>query len=201
MPATELVTVQHQHAAAPRQVRISRAVRIAIDQMVFKALKRPDAAQTAGITDNALYQALRKPAVLAYLDTQQQVLRTSAKARSIARIDNLADDAESEHVKLQSNVFLLGIEGISPVTKTENININKNMQPGMTLNIIVGSAPVDDALLIGSQSQQCDNTKVINALPRPVPHPSMRNALPAPTKTEGLPAKRGGQAKAPRGVK
>lgn len=197
MSATELVTVQHQHAAAPRQVRISRRVKVAIDHMVHRGQKRAEAATNAGITDEAMRKAMHKPEVLVYLDTQQQVLRTSAKARSIARIDNLADDAASEHVKLESNKFLLGIEGVSVVTKSENTNINKNMTPGLTINLLVQTGTEPIAQQIDSQVRQLETTSHINVLPRPVPHPSMGNAQ----KTEGLPAKTEGLAPAPEGAK
>lgn len=147
--------------------------------MVFEGLRRDKAAAKAGIADHTLYQALRKPSVLAYLNSQQQVLRTSAAARSVARIDNLADEAESEHVKLNANTFLLGLEGIQPVQRTENIHHHKGLQPGITI-IMAGPEPVPQI------AQQAHETgKVIDGkvLPTPVPHPALRNALPAPAQT------------------
>lgn len=165
--------------------------------MVFQGVKRADAATIGGITDNALYIAMRKPEVLAYLNAQQQVLRTSASARSIARIDTLADDAKSESVKLDANRFLLGIEGISPIAKSENLNVHKGMQPGLTLNLIIKQQPGDDAHLIDSHAHQTGSQRVINGLPRPVPHPSMRNA----SKTQALPGEMEGQPPATRGAK
>lgn len=197
MAATEIVTVQHERASAPRQERISRAVKRAIDHMVFEGLKRDKAAEKAGIADHTLYTSLRKPGVLAYLNAQQQVLRTSASARSIARIDNLADDAVSEHVKLQSNVFLLGIDGISPTQRIENTHLHLNQQPGLTINFMLG----EPARQIDGLAHQVEDARIINGLPQSIPHPSMRNAVIGPAKTDGQPAILEGPAAGTRGAK
>lgn len=188
--ALETVTVQHERAKEPRQVRISGNIRRAIEFMVHEGQKRSIAAQNAGITDDALRKAMLKPEVLAFLNDQQRVLRTSARARSIARIDQLADDAESEHVKLQSNVFLLGIEGIAAVQRTENTH-NLNVQvPGLCIMI----APRMGEQLIHNQENQVGSANAINALPAPVPHPSLRNAIETtysevPATTPGAPGR------------
>lgn len=194
-PAFAVVEVQHERAKAPRQVRISGRVKRAIDEMVLHGLKRQDAAEKAGITDNALYIALRKPDVLAYLNSQQQVLRTSAAARSIARIDTLADDAESEHVKLQSNVFLLGIEGISPVTKTESVNIHKHLMPGLTINMGGWSPHAEDARVIEGLAHEVRKPHAINRIGEPSPHPdagTVQEVIDPPEKRKGRRRKPGG---------
>lgn len=173
--ATQAVIVQHERANNPRPVRISTRVKRAIDHMVFEGLKRAAAAEKAGLTDNALYIALRKTDVLAYLNMQQQVLRTSAAARSIARVDNLADDSQSDHVKLEANKFLLGIEGVSPITKSENTSIIKNMTPGLTVNFIMGAPQQDDPRVIDGLARQPGLMIENSSLPQRVPHPSEGN--------------------------
>lgn len=173
--ARETVTIQHEAAKRPREARISKRVRVAIDAMVFEGLKRADAAEKAGITDNALYIALRKPDVLAYLNTQQGVLRTSARARSIARIDNLADTSDSDHVKLDANKYLLGIEGVSVVQKSESVSIHKHLLPGLTI-ITGGWAPHgDDPRVIEGQAREVGSTHKINRIGQSVPHPLSGN--------------------------
>lgn len=170
--ALETVTLQHNGAKQPRQVRISGNVRRAIDLMVHTARKRAEAAAEVGITDDAMRKAMQKPEVLAYLGTQQQMLRTSAAARSIARVDKLADEAESEHVQLQSNVFLLGLEGVAPVQRTESIQHSVHHYPGLQ---IVYASPATETLIHGQQHEGA-NINRPNGLPIPVPHPSARNA-------------------------
>lgn len=166
--ALTTVTVQHECAKAPQVIRISRKVKRAIDLMVFEGLKRSIAAEKAGLKDHALYVALRQPHVLAYLNDQQGVLRTSARARSIARIDNLADDADSEHVQLEANKYLLGIEGVSVVQKSENLSVHKHLLPGLNISFIVGGQPA----VIEGQAREVQSDSDISHLPPRVPHPS-----------------------------
>jgi hypothetical protein len=180
MAFLETVQIATQPHARPRQVRISTRVKHAVEAMVERGLRREDAAKEAGLTDNALYIALRKPETLAYRNDRMRVFRESAASRSIARVDRLADEAVSEHVKLGANELLMGIEGIGKVQRSENIHVHQGSVPGLT---IVFNGQFDEARLIADQPLAIENAKHINDLPVPVPHPSMRNATiesPAP---------------------
>lgn len=188
-----LAILDHQ-PAAPRQERISGKVRIAIDAMVLEALPRPKAAEKAGMSEHGLYKALRKPPVLRYMREQMQVLRESAAARTLAKAEQLMDGADSEHVQADMTKWLAGLEGISPITKSENTSIIKDMRPGLTINMLVMSPDAADPRLIDGQMREGDNAKPINGLPQSVPHPSMRNATVRP-EIEAAPGKR------PRGEK
>lgn len=174
MAATEIVTVQHERASAPRQERISRSVRVAIDAMVFDGLHRKEAALKAGIADHTLYQALRKPSVLAYLNGQQGVLRTSARARTIAKAEMLMDGAESEHVQTQNLQWLAGLDGLSPIAKSETLNVHKHLTPGLTI-MIGGWQPHEIA---PAEQQALDITPQVNRIGAPQPHPSRIAAQP-----------------------
>lgn len=181
MQALQTVTVQHERANAPREVRISRKVKRAIELQIDEGLRRPEAAQKAGLTDNALYIAMRKPEVLAYRNERLRVLRESAATRSIARVDILADTAVSEHVKLGANELLMGIEGISKVTKTENMHVHQHLIPGLTI-VRGGWQPHgDDALLIGDQRAKTRIAHEIKRIGTPVPHPEDRNVTIEPS--------------------
>jgi hypothetical protein len=199
--ACETVTVQHERAKEPRQVRISVRVKAAIVQMIDHGLKRADAAQIAGLTDNALYIALRKPEVLAYRNERMRVFRESAASRSIARVDQLADASTSESVKFESNKLLLGLEGITPVQRTENVHLHQHVIPGLTVIREGWRAHDPSALLIDGQAHEVRSAPVINRIGQSVPHPEAGNVLPPAVQTDGLPANRGGRAKAPRGAK
>jgi hypothetical protein len=160
------VSVQPQPNTAPRKVRLSPKVRAAIDAMVEGGLKRETAAKHAGITDHALYCALRLPHVLAYRSERLRVLRESEAARSIARVATLADDAQSEHVKLGANELLMGIEGISKVQRSENLHVHQHLIPGLTVNR--GNwVPHGDVL--EAEVVQSDSVKRIGS---PVPFPT-----------------------------
>lgn len=65
----------------PTEYRISRKVRTAIEAMVWGGLKRHEAAERAGMKDNSLYVALRKPDVKALYLAECEVLRLSGRAR------------------------------------------------------------------------------------------------------------------------
>lgn len=165
--------------------------------MVFDGLKRAEAAQKAGLTDNALYIAMRKPEVCAFMNSQMGVKRSSAAARTIAKAEILMDDAKSESVQTQNLQWLAAIAGVSPITKSESVIDHKGLQPGLVMNLIIGAVQQPDALLIDGQTHEHGSQHVINGLPQPVPHPSMRNALPKPA----LPGDSQGPTKTPRGAK
>lgn len=122
----------HPHRA-PRGNRKDN-IRLAIIAMVERGLSRQDAAQSVGISDNWLYQCLEKPEWKTYRNERMRVFRESAASRSIARVDRLADEAASEHVKLGANQLLMGIEGIVPVQRTENLHlVQHTIMPGLTV--------------------------------------------------------------------
>ena len=75
--------------------RITRKVKAALDAMVWQGLKRPEAAASAGLTDHALYCALRKPHVKAAYLAECEVLRVSGRARNIHRLNEIRDAANN----------------------------------------------------------------------------------------------------------
>lgn len=174
MQALETVIVKPTHNAAPRKTRISAKVRVAVDAMIEDGLKRNKAAETAGLTDNALYAALRKPDVLAYRNERLRVLRESEASRSIARVATLADTAASEHVKLGANELLMGIEGISKVTKTENMHVHQHVIPGLTV-LRESWQPHEIGGQIIDQPKHAQQVRRIGAA---VPHPEAKRDQP-----------------------
>jgi hypothetical protein len=152
------------------KTRISGRVRVAVTAMVETGLSRSAAASAAGLTDHGLYQALRKPLVLELLRTLQEVKRTSAGSRTIARAEVLADSAQSEHVRLQANEWLGGIAGIAPISKSEIDHRHSGMVPGLVI-VTGGWQP--------HQAEQLPDMIDVTPAPRPyvqvigksVPHP------------------------------
>lgn len=167
--------LQFDTEAHPK-ARISRKVRDAIRYMVEEGLSRPDAAQKANLTDHGLYQALRNPLVLAYRRELLEVLRTSEAARCIARGAKLADAAQSESVRNDANKWLAGLDGLSPITKTETVNTHRHLLPGLVIVRAPLPAPGDDARVIGGQAHETRKTKPIRMIGQSVPHPTMGNA-------------------------
>jgi hypothetical protein len=74
-----------------RTVRMTARVREAVSLMVWRGLKRDEAAAAAGLKDNSLYVALRKPDVRAFYLSECETLRLSGRARRIHRLEQLAE--------------------------------------------------------------------------------------------------------------
>ena len=100
-----------------KKVQISAKVRTAVSLMVWDGMNRKEAAIAAGITDSALYKALRLPKVKHLMAQEFAELREGAPFKAYANIVNMADTAKSEDVRLRSNQWVAGVDGIAPVTK------------------------------------------------------------------------------------
>jgi hypothetical protein len=94
------------------------------------------------------------------------VLRESEASRSIARVALLADDAQSEHVKLGANELLMGIEGISKVQRSENLHVHQHLIPGLTVN---RGTWTPHSQVIEAEAVEVDSVKRIGS---PAPFPS-----------------------------
>jgi hypothetical protein len=118
-----------------RKTRISARVRAALRYMVEEGLSRSEAAEKAGLRDNSLYVAMRRPETLAFRTELMNVLRSSASSRSLARVDDLASNAASEHVRLAASELLLGLDGHVPVARTEGRIVHDHVHhaPGLII--------------------------------------------------------------------
>lgn len=152
--------------------------------MVFEGAKRDEAADNAGLHRDSLRKAFKRPDVLTYLREQQQALRTSAAARTIAKAEKLMDGAESEHVQADMVKWLAGLEGVSPTQRVDHVGGFGQSVPGLTVNFMI-AGPIHQ---IDGQAHQSKEPITINGLPKSVPHPSMRNvqiATTPPAQPEG----------------
>jgi len=130
----------------PKPARnLSKRTRAALELMVFGApdgptagiaLSRAEAAAAVGITDSALYQALRNPVARKLLAEHQQVLRDSLKPKALARIGSLIDVADSDKVRLDAARWIDG-DGHERKSAAVNVNVGVgvNIQPGYQVRI------------------------------------------------------------------
>lgn len=109
-----------------KPAKVTKRLRDAIAAMVFEGQTRAEAAETAGITDDGLRKALLKPAVLAHLNEQMEVLRTGARPRALQRIIKLADRAESERVQLDAARYLDGMDRNGNTVGAQQVNVQVN---------------------------------------------------------------------------
>jgi len=137
--------------------------------MVDDGLSRAEAAEAEGISDNWLYQQLRRPEVLAYRNQRREVIRTSEGARAIKRIADLAQSANSEAVRFDANRLLLATdpaEPIVPLQCNESTINHKGLGPGLIIQIATPSRPVEFV------NRSADGKP-------PMPHPELSHDRPA----------------------
>lgn len=152
-----------QERKADKPKKVGRKTRAAIDLMVWEGAKRSEAAQRLGMSDNALRQAFQLPHVLAYLNQQMEVLRSSARSHALFRITDLVDSAQSERVKLDAAKYLDGMDRtVHQQGAQVNVGVQVNVEtPGYIIDL--SEYPSEQ----GSKAKQIDHLEPhdANALP------------------------------------
>jgi hypothetical protein len=125
--------LQSQSVAKPdKQIKITRKVRDAITAMVWEGLKRDEAAMKAGMKDNSLYIALRRPDVKAFYLAECDVLRTSGRARRIHRLEQMVEQDDNKAAVVNA---VLALERLDP---NETAASRANSLPGLQIVIMQG---------------------------------------------------------------
>lgn len=88
------------------RIQPSGKVKGALDAMVWRGLRRDDAAKANGLLPKSLYHALQKAHVKAYYAMQLDVLRNSERARSIHRLAEIRDAANNMPAVQSARVLL-----------------------------------------------------------------------------------------------
>jgi hypothetical protein len=99
--------------------------------MLWQGMDRDTAAKRTGLQPKSLYNAFRKAPVRAYYEAGLQVLRTSARARNIHRLEQIRDAANN----MPAVQAIKALEEIDDVVKAGPMN----RAPG--LQIVVVQAP------------------------------------------------------------
>ncbi len=100
-----------------REPRITSKVRKAIHAIVWNGANRTEAARTAGLQEDSLYRAMRRPHVLSALRQEFENRRTAEPFRAYARQVKLGESAASEDVQERANRWIAGVSGLAPVSK------------------------------------------------------------------------------------
>lgn len=179
--ALETVEVQHERAKAPSKVRISRNVRRACALIVNEGKTRAEAAEAVGIKDDTLYKAMTKPEVKAVLNSMKGDFRTQESWKSVHKIRELRDEAESEPVQRDSAMWLAGLEGIAPVSRTEHSHIHAHQMiaPGLNISFTQPGQVIEGEVvghMIQDQTTEPGKASINRGLSPSVPHPALRNA-------------------------
>ena len=110
--------------------------RVAIEAMVWEGLKRPDAAEKAGLTDHSLYVAMTKPHVKAFYLAQCEMLRLSGKARRIHRLNEMVEQDDNKAAVVNAVALLERLGDDNPLS-----SLNNTRSPGVVIQIL-GNASV-----------------------------------------------------------
>ena len=92
-----------------RPGKVSGRLKRVLDAMVWEAASRKDAAQTAGMSDHSVRQALKRPHVMAYYNSECEVLRLSGRAKRLHRLDELASQDANKNAAVAAIKVAEGI--------------------------------------------------------------------------------------------
>lgn len=135
VPATTTDKTPQAPRKAPRQLRITKQIRAAIEQMVWHGLKRADAAKAAGLKDNSLYVALRRPDVKAHYLAELDVLRTSERARNIHTLAEVRDQTSNQMARVQA------VKALEQIDEQAAESGNRsNALPGLQIVVVTNGA-------------------------------------------------------------
>jgi hypothetical protein len=136
--------ITRQKAAIPGRSRrgdVTGKLKVALDHMIWDGDKRADAATKAGLTDQSLRSALRKPHVLQYYNAELAALRTSLRAKNAHRLDTIAESSQNDMAKVGA---IKAMEQIADQAD-EKQRPGMTQVPGLQIVIIQGggsTAPV-----------------------------------------------------------
>lgn len=113
--------------------KITRRVKTAIACMVWEGLNRQEAADKAGLKDNSLYVALRRPEVKAEYLAECEVLRISGRAKRLHHLEELAAQ------RVNMNASVAAIKVAEQIVDVEAERGGRRFAPGFV--VIIGPAP------------------------------------------------------------
>jgi hypothetical protein len=124
--------------ARPKQPveRMTTAVRTAVLAMVHDGLCRGDAAAKAGLSEHGLYQALRRPLVRRLYNSELEVVRSSGRARTLHRLEELRDQDENRNAAVKACQVLEQLADLP-----QNTNSRGQLSPGLIIQIVNGPMP------------------------------------------------------------
>lgn len=128
VPKTSEISTDHAGSG-----KITRKVRAAIACMVWQGLNRGEAAEKAGLKDNSLYVALRRPEVKAEYLAECEVLRVSGRAKRLHHLEELAAQ------RVNMNASVAAIKVAEQIVDLEAERGGRRFAPGFV--VIIGPPP------------------------------------------------------------
>jgi hypothetical protein len=118
------------------KLTVTGKLKVALDEMLFKASCRSDAAKAAGMTDHGLREAMNKPHVRAYYSQGLEILRTSERAKNIFALAKVRDSSDNGMAVVSAAKALEQLADVAPAVGT-----GPHDRPGVVIQII--NAPTD----------------------------------------------------------
>lgn len=130
----------------------ARTVR-ALDDMAYRGVPLPHAADTHGIRRDNLTRSFSSPQVRAVYNQIVKSIREGAAVQAYLRNVELAHTASSENVKLEANKWIAGVDGIAALKRVEGRMHHQHSFAGFEFGGFDHAAPdttseVDDAQVI-----------------------------------------------------
>lgn len=107
---------------------MTKNVSIAIGFMVNEGLPRREAAERAGISDSALYQAFRKPEVVRHYNIEIEALRTMERARNMHAL-----------IEVRERGMLPDAPAAASRATVEAVKVLEGERQGSGINLAVGA--------------------------------------------------------------
>ena len=116
-----------------KRLQVTGKLKVAIEAMVFKAMPRAKAADYAGLSEQAVYAALRKPHVLAFYDQLLEVLRTSERARNLHALYEVRDQTANQNARVAA------VRTLERQLDEEDAPGTRQAVPGFVINVVVAA--------------------------------------------------------------
>lgn len=124
---------------AIEDTRLGRKSKAALYLMAEEGLTAIEAAKRVGIRPNNFTRTFNRPEIRAAYNQLLKEIRDNAAQLAYLRINHMGKSANSEHVRLDANKWVAGVDGISPVQKVEGRHLHKVQFGGFDY----GDSPLD----------------------------------------------------------
>lgn len=100
--------------------------REAFEAMAYEGIDLHSAAQRVGMRPDNLARAFKKKNVRRAYNQLIKAIRENAAQGAYMRINHISKTSASDHVKLDANRWIAGVDGISPVQKVEGRHLHRH---------------------------------------------------------------------------
>ena len=99
--------------------RVSVKMRNTLTLMAETGVSLKHAANKAGMAEESALKAFRRPHIKRLFKQMVEEVRENAAQLAYLRLNHMSQTAASEHVKADTNKWVAGVDGISPVQKVQ----------------------------------------------------------------------------------